>query len=70
MPNDQMTLKQARNEFCGKPSYNTLLRWKNAGVLAVDGRRVFLETRREGGRIYVSPDAVAKFKQRLNRKKT
>lgn len=50
----------------GNPSVPTRHRWVLDGVLAPSGQRVRLQAHRIGGRLYVTPEAVARFIHELS----
>jgi hypothetical protein len=57
-------LKRARKFFRSRPSYKTLLRWCDRGTFNRRTRvQVRLEFVTEGGRRYVTLEAIEKFKR-------
>ncbi len=44
-----------------RPTRQRLIHWMRLGVKARNGRRIFLETRKVGGVVYTSLEAVERF---------
>jgi len=63
---DLVPLKAVSRHFASKPKYLTVLRWTTEGLLCANGTRVLLQTEKEGGRVFVSLEAIADFKAALN----
>lgn len=59
-------LKQVRKLFDSHPTYLTVYRWTKYGLIGPRGFRVRLESYLDGGRRYVSSEAVEDFKRKLN----
>lgn len=51
-----------------KVSPSTLARWHKHGLVAADGRRVFLECRRFSGRLFTTAGAIRRFDARGNQR--
>jgi hypothetical protein len=62
-------LKKVGGYFDGRPKYKTVMRWTTRGVLNRDGEVVKLEVYYEGGRAFVSHEAIEEFRTLLNRRK-
>lgn len=60
-----ITLTEAAKITPGRPSTNCLWRWCRRGVLSRGGKRVRLEHRRIGGKIFTAPDWLEDFGRRL-----
>lgn len=59
-------LSEASRSFPRKPSYHKLHRWAEFGVLAKNGRQVFLETIKVGGEPCTSVEAFQRFCEQLS----
>ncbi len=67
MQSRMLTLKQVRNYFAGRPHIDTVRRWITIGCLNRNtSRMIRLHSVKEGGRRYVTEEAIEQFKRELN----
>lgn len=46
--------------------YSTARGWATTGVIGADGMKVYLETRRSGGQLFTSVEALKRFEAKVN----
>jgi hypothetical protein len=63
---DVLTIAEIRRSLARPLDRSTVGRWVLCGVLAPDGRRVYLRARRLGGRLVVTREALDAFLSALN----
>lgn len=56
-----LNLKDAADLVPSRPHFSALWRWCRRGVLARNGRRVYLEHRRYGSRLFTTAEALDRF---------
>lgn len=54
-------VQEAHLKLKTKPDAQKLLRWAKDGLIAANDERIFLDTCREGGKVYTSIEAHARF---------
>ena len=65
-----LTLREISRSLDRTVDRSTVGRWVRRGVLAPDGRRVYLRARRLGGRLVVTREALDNFLAALNPSQT
>ena len=62
---EYLTLSQAAKRLPNRPHAASIWRWCRRGIRSRSGKRIYLEHRRFGGRLFVSDEALDQFGREL-----